>query len=232
MIYVSSDWHGTSLDTIKALLKKANFDENNDFLFVLGDVIDRGEHSVELLKFLMNSPCAELLMGNHEAFFLENLWVFDEITEETIDAVDAQKLSRLNTWRANGGYTTIEDLYRETPQMRADIIDYIKDLPLYDSVCVGDRDILLVHGGLGNYYADKKIGEYTQRELVWTRPKLDEEYSEEFLTVIGHTPTHFYGDEYKGKIIKTKTWVNVDTGAAYGMSPCLLRLDDMQEFYL
>lgn len=72
MIYVSSDWHGCPLSTIQALLKQANFDENKDFLFVLGDVIDRGEHSVELLKFLMNSPSAELLLGNHEAFMLAN----------------------------------------------------------------------------------------------------------------------------------------------------------------
>ena len=232
MIYVSSDWHGCPLSTIQALLEQANFDENNDFLFVLGDVIDRGEHSVELLKFLMNSPSAELLLGNHEAFMLANAWIFDEVTDKSIADLDINKLSMLNNWQSNGGNYTIEALYRETPETRADILDYIRECPLYDSVSVGDRDFLLVHGGLENYSPDKKIRDYTQDELLWCRPTLNTRFSKDFTTIIGHTPVHFYGSYYKGKILKTSTWINIDTGAAEGLTPCLLRLDDMQEFYL
>ena len=40
MIYVTSDLHGLEITKLKALLKKACFNEN-DRLFVLGDVIDR-----------------------------------------------------------------------------------------------------------------------------------------------------------------------------------------------
>ena len=40
MVYVTSDLHGLELTKLKALLKKAYFNEN-DWLFVLGDVIDR-----------------------------------------------------------------------------------------------------------------------------------------------------------------------------------------------
>ena len=40
MIYVTSDLHGLEITKLNALLKKACFNEN-DRLFVLGDVIDR-----------------------------------------------------------------------------------------------------------------------------------------------------------------------------------------------
>ena len=40
MVYAISDLHGVELEKLKALLEKANFSDN-DWLFVLGDVIDR-----------------------------------------------------------------------------------------------------------------------------------------------------------------------------------------------
>ena len=36
----------------------------------------------------------------------------------------------------------------------------------------------------------------------------------------------------KGKILHTKTWIDVDVGVPYGNPPALLRLDDLKEFYL
>ena len=231
MVYVSSDWHGCPLDVVKALLKKADFGAD-DFLFILGDVIDRGPHGVELLKFLMLQPNMELLMGNHEVFLLVNAWLLDEINEETLKFFDPDRLNTLRIWRRNGGDATLDALRRESPEMRADILDYVKERPLYDSVSVGERDFFLVHGGLGGYAPHKKIGEYTQDDLLWERPAITDRYSSEFTTVIGHTPTQFYGQENKGKILVTETWIDIDTGAAGGLSPCLLRLDDMQAFYL
>lgn len=40
-----------------------------------------------------------------------------------------------------------------------------------------------------------------------------------------------YGEQYRNKIIKTRTWIDIDMGAADGKTePALLRLDDMEEF--
>ena len=39
------------------------------------------------------------------------------------------------------------------------------------------------------------------------------------------------GKKYTGKILKTKTWIDIDVDVAYGQNPVLLRLDNLQEFY-
>lgn len=52
MIYVTSDLHGYSLEKFKDLLNKVGFCDD-DFLYILGDVIDRG--SDEYQKLLDNA---------------------------------------------------------------------------------------------------------------------------------------------------------------------------------
>ncbi len=231
MIYVSSDWHGVALSKIKALLSSAEF-SSEDFLFVLGDVIDRGEHGVELLRWMMLQPNVELILGNHEAMLLSCDFLFEEITDESAESVTSEKLSLLRTWQFNGAEPTLKALAREDFETRADIVEYLREAPLYDSVHVNDRDYLLVHAGLGNYSADKRIGDYKPEELFFVRPELSTRYSSDFITVLGHTPTLLYGEEHRGKMLGTETWLNIDTGAACGLSPMLLRLDDGKEYYL
>lgn len=165
MIYVSSDWHGCSPNKIKELLAKAEFNDN-DFLFVIGDVIDRGEHSAELLKLLIYSTNMELILGNHEAMLLSCSWVFDEITDEAIDSLDSQRMHSLHVWQRNGADATIKSLCAESPDTRADILEYLRDCRLYDSVSTDNNDFLLVHGGLAEYRPDKKISEYAQHDLL------------------------------------------------------------------
>ena len=66
MIYVISDLHGYPLEKLKKLLEKAHFDEN-DFLYILGDVVDRnGDGGVEILIWLLFKPNVQLILGNHD----------------------------------------------------------------------------------------------------------------------------------------------------------------------
>lgn len=230
MVYVTSDLHGYPLEKFKNLLSQANFSDD-DYCFVLGDVIDRGPESVNLLKWLMFQPNIELIIGNHEAMMLASSFLFNTITEETIDNLKEDDMTSFNTWMANGGRSTVKDLSETDPETVAQIIDYLKEAPLYDTVSVGNRDFLLVHSGLGHFESGKQLKNYTPDELIWTRPKISQEYFDDITTVFGHTPTHFYGTEHRGKALVTKTWIDIDTGAACGGAPMLLRLEDMKEFY-
>ena len=230
MIYVTSDLHGYPVEKFKALLSKAGF-SRDDFLFVLGDVIDRGPEGVQLLRWMMAQPNVELILGNHEDMMLSCSFLFEEITDDSVRDLNMRKMSCLNVWQNNGATPTIDGLTKVNHGVREMILEYVSEAPLYDSVSVGGRDYLLVHSGLGNYREGKKISEYTSDELLWCRPGTKTEFSHDFVTVFGHTPTFRYGAEYEGKAIIRDTWINVDTGAATGLAPMLLRLDDLAEFY-
>ncbi len=231
MVYVTADLHGYSLEKFQALLQKAGFSEE-DFLFIIGDVVDRGDHGAAILKWLTEQPNIQLILGNHEAMMLSCAFLFEEITEENLGEMNEENLKRLDLWRENGGDWTIEGLSKLSADERAEIFEYLRDCPLYDTVTVRGKNYLLVHGGLDEYYEGKKLREYTPDQLLWSRVYPDTRYSEKFITIVGHTPTCYYGKEYAGKICKSETWINVDAGASCGYAPAILRLDDMQEFYM
>ena len=109
---------------------------------------------------------------------------------------------------------------------------YLKEAPLYEIVTAGGKNFLLCHSGLDNFSPERSPADYTADELIWAWPELTDRYFDDCITVFGHTPTKSYGEKYNGKILKTDTWIDVDVGVPYGNNPCLLRLDDLKEFYL
>ena len=131
MVYVTSDLHGLELTKLKALLKKAYFNEN-DWLFVLGDVIDRqNDGGVAILRWLLEQPNAQLILGNHEAMLLSCDFVFNEITEESIRRFGKEQMDLLNNYMLNGGDVTLNALRKlknDSPETLNDIIGYLKEV--------------------------------------------------------------------------------------------------------
>ena len=234
MIYVTSDLHGLKLEKLKALLKKAGFTDN-DWLFILGDVIDRqNDGGVEILQWLLNQPNAQLILGNHEAMLLSCDFIFEEITDESINRFDTRKMQLLSNYMLNGGDVTLtflRMLKNKTLEAVDDILEYLREAPFYETVSAGGKDFLLVHSGLDNFSPDKKLSDYTADEFIWAWPELTDRYFDDVVTVFGHTPTFTYGEKYRGKILKTDTWIDIDVGVPYGNNPVLLRLDDLEEIY-
>lgn len=233
MIYVTSDLHGFRPDDFRQLLRKARFSDD-DFLFVLGDVIDRGQYGIDLLLLLSQMGNAQLILGNHEAMMLSCKFLFREVTEESLECLTVENSSLMQTWVENGGNATIQAMKKLTdsdPELAEGIWDYLADAPLYDTVRAGNRTFILTHAGLGNFHPGKDLDDYSPEELLMHRPALSERYFPGATVIFGHTPTQLYGPEYAGKSLLTETWIDIDTGAAAGGTP-MLRLDDMEEFYL
>jgi serine/threonine protein phosphatase 1 len=232
MIYVISDLHGYPHEKFLALLDKAGFGKD-DFLYILGDVVDRnGDGGVETLNWLMYQTNVQLILGNHEAMLLACSFVFDEITEDSIESLTAEKIDMLTRYQLDGGDITLKAMQKLPKETQQDILDYLRDCPLYETVNAGGKDFILVHAGLGNFDPNKQIEDYTTEELLWSWPELTDVYYKDKMTVFGHTPTFSFGDEYEGKIIKTNTWIDIDVGAGFGREPVLVRLEDMREYSL
>lgn len=232
MIYTISDLHGYPVEKLKQLLKLAGF-SGDDYLFILGDVIDRnGDGGIGILQWLMTVTNATLLLGNHEAMLLTCEFVIDEITAETAAGITQEKLAILSNYIANGGDVTLRELRKLPRETQQDIFEYLKDCPLYETVTAGGKDYILVHAGLDNFRKDRKLSDYSVDELIWTWPELTDEYFDDVHTVFGHTPTRSLDPRYDGKILRTKTWTDIDVGAAYGNEPVLFRLDDGKVFQM
>jgi serine/threonine protein phosphatase 1 len=162
-------------------------------------------------------------------------FLFEEITEESLADFSKEKLSLVENYSLNGGDVTLKALHllkKADPDALSDIIDYLREAPLYETVTAGGRDFLLCHSGIDNFHPDKKLSDYTADDFIWAWPEIEDRYFDDVITVFGHTPTMSYDHTAKGKILKTDTWIDVDVGVPYGCAPALLRLDDLQEFYL
>ena len=232
MIYAISDLHGYPLDRLKMLLEKAGFCDK-DFLFIIGDVIDRnGDGGVSILSWLILQNNVQLILGNHEVMLLSCEFLFDEISQDKLDSLEREDIEALEDYLFNGGDVTIRNLQKLNKVQRLEILDYLKDCPIYETVTAGDKDFILVHAGFRDFDPKKKLSDYSLHDLIWTRPRLTDAYYSDIITVLGHTPTVYYGREYRGKVIRTKTWIDIDVGAGAGEEPVLLRLDDLYEFRL
>lgn len=65
--YVISDIHGCYREYL-ALLKKINFSDS-DYLYVLGDAVDKGSNPMDVLKDLMRRNNVTFIIGNHDFLF-------------------------------------------------------------------------------------------------------------------------------------------------------------------
>ena len=156
MIYVTSDLHGYSLDNFKDFLNKVGFCDE-DFLYILGDVIDRGPDGIKLLRWMMLQPNVQLILGNHESMMLACDFLFDEITEDSISKLTGTKLNIYQTWVSNSGQVTLDALSAVRNNEIQYILEYLREAPLYETITVNDRDFVLVHSGLGGFKKDKKL---------------------------------------------------------------------------
>ena len=72
MLYIISDIHA-EYDLFLKLLAKIQFSPN-DILYVCGDIIEKGKHSIKLAKYISQMPNVKCILGNHEYAFLKYYW--------------------------------------------------------------------------------------------------------------------------------------------------------------
>ena len=190
MTYVMSDLHGM-LEKYTEMLDVINFSDS-DTLIINGDICDRGPRSAEIYLDVMERDNVTVIKGNHEVMAEIDLErIYEEFRGYSIEVMYLIDRRDLWAWFNNGGDRTIKSISYESEEDRWRILDFIKSLPLYKVVEVGEKRFVIVHGGLGSFVEGDGIEDVSPHDILWTRPNFDESYMDDGNTylIVGHTPT-------------------------------------------
>ncbi len=228
-----SDLHG-EYEKYRAMLDKIQLMDEDD-LYILGDVVDRGERPFDILRDMASRDNVYPVLGNHEMMamdMLEKLLV--HITEDNYDSyMTVDMMKALMEWQCDGGNATMTDFRRLTAGEQLDLLDYLRDFEPYAVVETGDKTFVLVHAGLKNFSPKRALSDYALDELTFCRPDFDEVYFTDpsVYVVMGHTPTLAING--KAEIYHSGRNICIDCGASWpeGRLACLC-LDTMEEYYV
>ena len=231
--YVTADIHGEH-EKFKRLLERIDL-KDEDTLYILGDIFDRGPHPLITMVQVLDMPNVHCLIGNHELMALECMeFLLQEITDDSLLTLDDKIFGNLMTWYHNGAGTTIKEMQMFDAYARKIILDSIKEFSVYEELSVGDKDFFLVHAGLGNYRPDKDMDEYSLKELVWDRADYDIQYFPDKYVITGHTPTQLIKENPNpGYIYRHNKHIAIDCGACFpGGRLAAICLDTDEEYYI
>ncbi len=231
--YVISDIHG-HYEKFEKMLKKIDL-KDEDTLYVLGDILDRGPNPIKTLFKLMEMPNAICMVGNHELMALDCFkFLSKEITEESLQDLDEETIDNYLCWQSNGCDTTLAEFRALTPDRRQQVIDFIREFLIYEELTVNGKKYLLVHAGLGNYSPEKDIEDYSLKELIWDRAAYDIRYYPDTYVVTGHTPTQYIEENpTPGSIFKGNNHIAIDCGCCIpGGRLAAICLDTWEEYYV
>ena len=234
-IYVMSDIHGNYEKYIQAL-NKINL-KDNDILFIIGDIVDRGSQSIKILQDMMYRYNVIPIIGNHEIMAYSILKVvFQKIVDE--DELDEDFLEAISYWLENGGKTTFEEFKALSKKDMEKILDYLKEFKSYVEIRLNDVDYILFHAGLVNFREDKKLYEYSLDELNFTRTDYLKPCCKDKIVITGHTPVQLITGEIPVQVITGKksdkiykACNHIAIGCGYG-NLGVLCLDTMEEIYV
>ena len=225
MTYVMSDLHGC-YDKYRQMLKKIGFGDG-DALYILGDVIDRGEGGIDILLDMMKRKNVVPLIGNHESLALRSLkHIRDGVPEDALIKTKAYRL-----WMLSDGEPTAAAFRALPKETQTALIDYIEGFSVYKKITVSGQRFHLSHT-LPDYCPGQDIHNVSFLEFIWGEPDYEIEYTPDVFFITGHTPTHLIDPAYKGKIWRGNNHIAIDCGAAFGGRLGCICLDTTEEFYI
>lgn len=225
MFYVMSDIHGSYVQMEKALDKWNREDEH---LIVMGDLIDRGPDSLQVVRKLMElkeklPDNVTILKGNHEEMLIS--WLintprelmehyYSEVHNETLRSFMGAKRYKKSTRKQR----PLDLLYNNKREL-----EFMDSLPLYFET----ERAIFVHAGV-NLNADNWRDE--TNDMMWIRNEFI--YSSKFpekRVFFGHTPTPFIHedqDNFNIWISNDHMKVGIDGAVSMGGQLNVLRVDE------
>lgn len=185
-LFVIGDVHGCYETFLKML---AHWDKEQEILIQLGDLIDRGNKSPEVVKLARQLKSeypdqAVFLKGNHEY----------EIIEHIVHPPN-------HNWLMQGGRETL-DQYLRIGRDIMDDVNWLRTMPLFWE----NEAVFVSHAGIGRL-SSNPFNEKDVSSILWNRGPLKNIRK---LQIIGHTPISSPIYETLGN-----SW-NIDTAAVFG----------------
>jgi len=191
-----SDIHGC-FDTFHELVVNRIKLTKSDRLVLLGDYIDRGDKSREVVDFIIDLIDTGFdiipLAGNHEEMLLESF----------------NDNSILPLWLINSGDTTLESFkINNIENIDRIYLDFFKSLGYY----YRSGKYLFVHAGF-NDFAEDPFSDI--HGMIWeSYPGYNNPLLKDHIIVHGHRPRTV--DHVKEKISSHSMVIPIDTGCVYG----------------
>jgi serine/threonine protein phosphatase 1 len=198
-LFAISDIHGC-FDTFQRLVIKHIGLTKSDRLILLGDYIDRGDKSKEVIDFIIDLMSTGFnvtpLSGNHEEMLLDS-WKNNGL---------------LPLWLLNSGMSTMQSFgIQEISEIERKYLDFFLSLNYYEKV----GNFLFVHAGFNDSAPDPFSDKHG---MIWECRTFYENPVLKTNTIVhGHRP---YKPEYIEKRISEKSKViPIDTGCVYEKEP-------------
>ena len=230
-VYTTADLHGC-LDLFRQMQA---YLKEDDTLYIIGDVIDRGPDGWKLFKEVMKDSRCKLLKGNHE----------DMCFKAMTDVKYGNYQDNIPTWFNNGGDITFDQILED--ENGFSIYPLMGNLITQtEYINKNNIKIILNHSG---FYQDE--GFPREYDLLWDRKQYKTDFAkgwrgpEDVIVVHGHTPIQlmvkdmqetawFYQKEvpeYNGGAFwyADNHKVNLDTGACWTGFTIVLDLDTFDE---
>ena len=243
-VYVVSDLHG-QYDVFTEGIEKSGFNDE-DYLYVIGDAIDRGDDGIRILQHIMEHNNMDLLIGNHELLMLNSV----DLKGKDKCNGDSSRL-----WLyGNGGNKTFAQYEKLSLKARKDLLLWLMGRDLIKTLEVNGRSFCLTHSYYIEGQENKAYSEMNYEDIwkiVWVSmyrddrgtwgPDIYQYYDHTFIT--GHVPVllvmrwferHESFNELR--IFEKRNFIDIDGGCALGYQEGLnngalfLRLNDMKVF--
>lgn len=209
-----SDIHGHA-DDFEKLLDKCEYDADKDFLFILGDILEKGTQNIKmirLVKKLCRNEKAICIQGNN-----------DTMCERMAYRDDKEKfLSRLlsrpqNTYMDMAKEIGITDFSEDFDAKRERVnesfkeeLEFIRDLPF----AIDTKDYIFVHAGIENRQDWENSAEVVIQNVYWW---LRKEHPLSKTVVVGHFPCYNFsrsGNTNLPIIDEEKRIIDIDGGCS------------------
>lgn len=226
MIYAVSDLHGC-YEKYSRMLQAIHLSEQ-DTLYVLGDVVDRGDGGIRILQDMMRRPNVVALRGNHD--YLAHR-VLSQLMQPDADNTADTLFTEHQMWLSDGGKPTYNAFIALSAEQQARVLAYMNTFLIYDEVQAGGECYFLAH----TVPEKEKMQQF--ETLMWAEfivgePDYDKEYYPDKYIVTGHTPTGLIVPGASGKILKINRHIAIDCGAVYDHPLGCICLDTQEEFYV